>query len=93
MTYDFTTLMDRKGKDAVALDVDQAISGGNLAHTNIKIRDGFSVIPMWVADMNQPLSKNCKVEWRTRLSAISDQPKNTLTQLSTGTVIATVSRE
>ena len=68
MTYDFTTLMDRKGKDAVALDVEQAISGGNLAHANVKIRDGFSVIPMWVADMNFPTVPTIIEELQTRVA-------------------------
>lgn len=44
MKYDFTSIMDRKGKDAVALDVIR-IEGA-------EIKEGFSKIPMWVADMN-----------------------------------------
>ena len=44
MKYDFTTIMDRHGKDAIAVD------GSNL----IPPRDGFDFIPMWVADMNFP---------------------------------------
>ncbi len=54
MTCDFTTIMDRKGKDAVALDVERALASGMLGRSDVKIRDGFSVIPMWVADMNFP---------------------------------------
>lgn len=41
MTYDFTTIMDRHGKDAIAVD--------NAPGTP---KDGFDAIPMWVADMN-----------------------------------------
>ncbi|MDO4281076.1 MAG: aminotransferase class I/II-fold pyridoxal phosphate-dependent enzyme [Peptococcaceae bacterium] len=52
MTYDFTTLMDRQGKDALALDVDKIVPSGALGVAVEKIRDGFSPIPMWVADMN-----------------------------------------
>lgn len=44
MKYDFTTIMDRKGMDAIAVDVVPSLP--------VKVRDGFSVIPMWVADMN-----------------------------------------
>lgn len=44
MKYDFTTIMDRHGKDAIAVDV-MPIEGA-------KVKDGFSKIPMWVADMN-----------------------------------------
>lgn len=44
MTYDFTTIMDRRGKDALAVDT--------IPYKNYKIQEGFSAIPMWVADMN-----------------------------------------
>ncbi len=48
MKYDFTTLPDRRGKDAIAVDmVGQA---GGFAPAGPK--EGFSLIPMWVADMN-----------------------------------------
>ena len=43
MQYDFTTIMDRAGKDAIAVDMPPA-----------QPKDGFDVIPMWVADMNFP---------------------------------------
>ena len=54
MKYDFTTIMDRKGKDAIALDVETALEGGMLGVEKVEIKKGFSVIPMWVADMNFP---------------------------------------
>lgn len=44
MKYDFTTIMDRAGKDAIAVDVVPTLP--------VAVREGFSVIPMWVADMN-----------------------------------------
>ncbi len=44
MKYDFTSLMDRHGMDAVAVD---APCGG-------QPKEGFDLIPMWVADMNFP---------------------------------------
>lgn len=51
MTYDFETIIDRKGKDAVAVDAPAArMSGGFFPETEVK--EGFSIIPMWVADMN-----------------------------------------
>ena len=49
MTYDFTSVLDRKGKDAIALDM-VGTPGGYPAP-----REGFDVIPMWVADMNFPV--------------------------------------
>lgn len=50
MKYDFTTVMDRSGKDALAVDYITAstpIGPG-------KPKEGFDPIPMWVADMNFP---------------------------------------
>ncbi|MFR7478626.1 MAG: aspartate aminotransferase, partial [Acutalibacteraceae bacterium] len=46
MKYDFTTLPDRRGKDAIAVE--------QIPIEGAKIRDGFSRLPMWVADMNFP---------------------------------------
>ena len=50
MIYDFTTIMDRSGKDALA--VDAIGSSVNWAIVPTAPKNGFSVIPMWVADMN-----------------------------------------
>lgn len=47
MKFDFTSIMDRKGKDAIAVDV--------IPFPNAEIKEGFSRIPMWVADMNFPV--------------------------------------
>ncbi|MGN0563144.1 MAG: MalY/PatB family protein [Candidatus Heritagella sp.] len=44
MKYDFTTILDRRGKDAVAVE--------NIPIPGVQIREGFSRLPMWVADMN-----------------------------------------
>ena len=48
MHYDFTTIMDRHGKDALAVD---ALGTPGLPGAP---KEGFDVIPMWVADMNFP---------------------------------------
>lgn len=48
MKYDFTTIMERRGMDAIALDS----LGGGFAPDAPK--EGFDPIPMWVADMNFP---------------------------------------
>jgi len=48
MKYDFETVMERAGKDALAVDA----LGGSWAPG--RPREGFDVIPMWVADMNFP---------------------------------------
>jgi len=49
MTYDFTTIMDRRGKDAWAVDALGTQPGLPGAP-----KEGFDAIPMWVADMNFP---------------------------------------
>lgn len=49
MKYDFTTIMDRHGKDAIAVDPENI---GFISFPPIKA--GFTKIPMWVADMNFP---------------------------------------
>lgn len=49
MTYDFMTIMDRKGRDALAVDGLGVLPGAPGAPKN-----GFDAIPMWVADMNFP---------------------------------------
>ena len=43
MQYDFTSIMDRRGMDALAVDSPPGLP-----------KEGFDVIPMWVADMNFP---------------------------------------
>lgn len=48
--YDFTTIMDRRGKDSMAVD-DPWKSGAKGPKAP---KEGFSLIPMWVADMNFP---------------------------------------
>ncbi len=44
MKYDFTTIMDRAGKDSIAVDV--------IPIPGAEIKEGYTRIPMWVADMN-----------------------------------------
>ena len=46
MQYDFESLIERHGQDALAVD---AIGKGDAPG---KSREGFDAIPMWVADMN-----------------------------------------
>lgn len=50
MKYDFTSLMDRRGKDAIAVD-SLGMPGGFAPGAP---KEGFDAIPMWVADMNFP---------------------------------------
>ncbi len=50
MKYDFTSILDRRGKDAIAVEL-VGVPGGPYPAP----REGFDVIPMWVADMNFPV--------------------------------------
>jgi len=49
MTYDFTSIMDRHDLDAIAVDLP-----GTPGFSITAPKEGFDVIPMWVADMNFP---------------------------------------
>lgn len=49
MKYDFTSIIDRRGMDAVAVD---GIGGYHWGTEPDAPREGFDAIPMWVADMN-----------------------------------------
>ena len=51
MKYDFESIMDRRGKDAIAVD---SLGKGNPSFTPRAPSAGFDCIPMWVADMNFP---------------------------------------
>lgn len=56
MKYDFTSIIDRRGKDAIAVDVPALDTPMNFyKSTGAVIREGFDFIPMWVADMNFPV--------------------------------------
>ena len=50
MTYDFTSIMNRHGMDSIAVDG----LGTDPGFAPDPPREGFDVIPMWVADMNFP---------------------------------------
>lgn len=44
MKYDFKSIIDRVGQDAIAVET--------IPYDNVEIKEGFSRLPMWVADMN-----------------------------------------
>lgn len=50
MKYDFTTIIDRRGRDSIAVD---CLGPGSPFPVHPK--EGFDLIPMWVADMNFPV--------------------------------------
>ena len=80
MKYDFTSIMDRHGHDALAVDA----IGNPGGFAPGAPAEGFDVIPMWVADMNFPTA---------RLLAISAPERNILIQSSAGTATATARKQ
>ncbi|MBR5095230.1 MAG: aminotransferase class I/II-fold pyridoxal phosphate-dependent enzyme, partial [Oscillospiraceae bacterium] len=46
MTYDFTSILDRSGRDIIAVDV--------IPSRDAAVGPGRSAIPMWIADMSFP---------------------------------------
>ena len=59
MKYDFTSILDRRGMDAIAVTPEEDPYG--IAPKG-DVRDGFDLIPMWVADMNFPTAPTiCEV--------------------------------
>lgn len=49
MKYDFTSILERKGRDAIAVD-----NVGGPGYGPEGPKEGFDFIPMWIADMNFP---------------------------------------
>ena len=45
--------MERKGKDSIAVEPMTAVFGKEI-FGDLTIKEGFDLIPMWVADMNFP---------------------------------------
>ena len=62
MKYDFTTILERKGHDALAVD-----ALGEPGFPGLP-EEGWSVIPMWVADMNFPVPPVIQEHLNRRIS-------------------------
>ena len=62
MKYDFETIIDRHDRDALAIDE----LGNGFAPD--KPKDGFDVIPMWIADMNFETVPTVSEAIRNRIS-------------------------
>ena len=92
MKYDFTSIMDRHGKDATAIDGLGSMPG----FTPDLPKEGYDAIPMWVADMNFPTVPTIPeaIIERAKHPAtdISSPPMNTLTPSPSGMRPATMSK-
>ena len=62
MKYDFTSILDRRGQDAMAVD-----SLGRPGFAPGAPKEGFDAIPMWVADMNFPVVPTITAAMAARL--------------------------
>lgn len=60
MKYDFTSITERSGRDAIAVDM--------LPVKNSIVKEGFSRIPMWVADMSFPTAPSVQKALADRIS-------------------------
>ena len=64
MKYDFTTILERQGHDAIAVDLPAEEKG---PFAGVKRKEGYDVIPMWVADMNFPCLPEIQKEIHNRV--------------------------
>ena len=52
MKYDFESIIERHGHDALAVDMPANARETGEGYFSVPVKEGFDVIPMWVADMN-----------------------------------------
>lgn len=62
--FDFTSIMDRRGHDAIAVDCPAEQKFG---FTGFERKEGFDIIPMWVADMNFPVVPSIQKAMQERI--------------------------
>lgn len=90
MKYDFTSIIDRHGRDSIAVD---GLKGDGFSPAPPK--EGFDAIPMWVADMNFPTVPTIQqaiIERPvTRPSVTSKPRRNIIKAITAGRKHATVS--
>ncbi len=65
MKYDFESIMDRHGKDALAID---GLTEEPTGFGPTKPKEGFDAIPMWVADMNFATVPTIQEEMAARIA-------------------------
>ena len=60
MPYDFTAILDRRGRDSVAAD--------RIPIPDAAVREGITPIPMWIADMSFPVAPRILEAMQERLA-------------------------
>ena len=68
MKYDFTSIIERSGKDALAVDLPAEARQSGEGYFSVLIKDGFDAIPMWIADMNFAVAPSIPEAIKERLS-------------------------
>lgn len=63
MKYDFSSVIERRGKDAVSVDAAGMLPG----FSPDRPEEGFDLIPMWIADMNFQTSPSITKALRARI--------------------------
>ena len=59
MPYDFSTVLEREGRDCIAAD--------HIPIPGVTVREGFSRIPMWIADMSFPVAPEIREAMKRRI--------------------------
>lgn len=67
MKYDFTSIIERIGKDALAVDMPTAERKSGEGYFSVPLKEGFDAIPMWVADMNFAVAPTIPAAIKERL--------------------------
>ncbi len=63
--FDFTSIMDRRHHDAIAVDCPAEQKFGFEGFT---LKEGYDIIPMWVADMNFPVVPSIQKAMQERIA-------------------------
>ena len=67
MKYDFESIIERQGMDALAVDMPAGARESGEGYFSVPVKNGFGIIPMWVADMNFAAAPSITEAIRKRL--------------------------
>lgn len=59
MKYDFSSILERKGRDSTAAEI--------IPFADAHVKEGFEPIPMWIADMSFPVAPSVEIAIRKRM--------------------------
>lgn len=67
MKYDFESIIERHGQDALAVDRPAQHREAGEGYFSVPVKEGFDIIPMWVADMNYAVAPSIPREIKKRM--------------------------